>query len=209
MGEEIGRIQATVLEIAAALSGSEFEPDLRLGLVEYRDRGDEYVTHTVNFTPNVQDFNAAVGRIRANGGGDGPEALNEALERTLHRLEWRGGRTLSLAFVIADAPPHHYEDAQHTYDQAMLESSRTGLKIFPVASGGSDPVAEFVMRQLAQFSLGRFVFITEGGGSPHGSGGSDYDVDPRDFDVEALDKLIVRLVTEEMAAWTTGAGALE
>ena len=140
--------------------------------------------------------------VAAGGGGDMPEDLNAALEKTLHRLEWRQGRALRLAFVVADAPPHHYVDAPYTYDQALLDASGLGVKFFPVASGGSDGTAEFVFRQLAQFTLGRFVFITEGGGSHHGSGGSDYEVDPNDFRVEALDSLIVRLVGEELDAWS-------
>ena len=206
MSEEIRRIQDTILEIADELTQSEARPDLRFGLVEYRDRGDEFLTHSVNFTPDVQAFQRAVSKLAAGGGGDLPEDLNAALERTLHRLEWREGRALRLAFVVADAPPHYYEDAAYTYDQALLDASDLGVKLFPVASGGSDGTAEFIFRQLAQFTLGRFVFITEGGGSHHGSGGSDYEVDPNDFRVEALDSLIVRLVSEEMDAWT-GAGS--
>ena len=202
MGEEIARIQQTILDIAAQLKGSEFEPELRMGFVEYRDRGDEFVTHTVNLTSDIESFENAVAQLQAGGGGDFPEDMNAALERTMNRLEWREGRALRLTFVVADAPPHHYDDAQYSYDDAMLDAHAQGIKVFPVASGGSDGTAEFVLRQLAQFTMGRFVFITEGGGSSAGSGGSDYDVNEADFRVERLDSLIVRLVSEEMAAWT-------
>lgn len=202
MGEEIARIQQTILDIADHLEGSEFEPELRMGLVEYRDRGDDFVTHTVNLTSDIPAFERAVAALTAGGGGDFPEDLNAALERTMNRLEWREGRALRLTFVVADAPPHHYDDADYTYDQAMLDAHAQGIKVFPIASGGSDGPAEFVFRQLAQFTQGRFVFITEGGGSSRGSGGSDYDVNEADFRVERLDGLVVRLVSEEMAAWT-------
>ena len=202
MGEEIARIQKTILDIAADLEGSEFDPQLRMGLVEYRDRGDDFLTHTVNLTSDIDAFEGAVSQLQAGGGGDFPEDMNAALERTLNRLEWREGRALRLVFVVADAPPHHYDDAEYTYADAMLDAHAQGIKIIPVASGGSDPTAEFVFRQLAQFTLGKFVFITEGGGSSAGAGGSDYDVNEADFRVEQLDKLIVRLVSEELAAWT-------
>lgn len=201
MGEEIDRIKATVSDIAARVAGSEHAPDLRLALVDYRDFGDAYVTHAVNFTRDVQAFQGAIDQLAANGGGDMPEALNEALHEALRRLEWRREPTLRLAFIVADAPAHHYEQAPYTYDDAMLDAATMGVKIFPIASGGSDGVAELQFRQLAQFTLGHFIFITEGGGSPHGSGGSDYDVDPQDFDVERLDDLVVRLITAEMDAW--------
>ena len=73
--------------------------------------------------------------------------------------------------------------------------------IFPIASGGSDGVAEIQLRQIAQHTLAHFIFITEGGGSSRGSEGSDYHVDPAQFDVERLDDLVVRLINEELDAW--------
>jgi Mg-chelatase subunit ChlD len=202
MGEEIDRIKATITEIAGRIAADDSQPDLRFGLVAYRDLGDAFVTRTVNFTEDVQAFQGAIDGLEANGGGDFPEALNEALHETMRGLDWRQDDALRLTFVVADAPAHHYEQAQYTYDQAMLDAATMGVKVFPVASGGSDPVAELQFRQLAQFSLGHFVFVTEGGGSPEGSGGSDYDVDPQQFRVEALDDLIVRLVTGELDAFT-------
>ncbi|MCK6570611.1 VWA domain-containing protein [Myxococcota bacterium] len=202
MGEEIGRIKATITEIAGRIAADESHPDLRFGLVAYRDMGDAFVTRAVDFTDDVQAFQGAIDGLQANGGGDFPEALNEALHETMRGLAWRQDDALRLTFVVADAPAHHYEQAPYTYDRAMLDAATMGVKVFPVASGGSDPVAELQFRQLAQFSLGHFVFITEGGGSSEGSGGSDYDVDPQQFRVEALDDLIVRLVTTELDAFT-------
>ena len=207
MGEEIDRIKATVTEIAGQVAESGFEPDVRWALVDYRDFGDDYVTHTVNFTDDVQAYHHAINALRAGGGGDGPEALNEALHEAMRRLEWRADATLRLAFVVADAPAHYYEQAPYTYDHAMIDATTMGVKIFPIASGGSDGVAELQFRQLAQFTLAHFIFITEGGGSSRGSGGSDYEVDPQDFVVEQLDTLVVRLITEEMVAWFADAEA--
>ena len=201
MGEEIGRIKTTITDIAGQVAESGYTPDLRFALVSYRDRGDEFVTHAVNFTDDVQAFQGVVNGLEAGGGGDFPEALNEALHEGMRRLDWRQEATLRLAFVVADAPAHHYEQVQYTYDHAMLDAATMGVKLFPIASGGSDGIAELQFRQLAQFTLGHFIFITEGGGSSHGSGGSEYEVDPADFVVEKLDALVVRLIEDEMTAW--------
>ena len=204
MSEEIGRIKETVTDIAAQISRTSGVGSLRFGLVDYRDRGDAYVTHTVDFTEDIQAFEAVVGNVQAGGGGDFPEDLNAALHETMRRLEWRRANTLRLAFVIADAPAHHYEQQDYTYDQAMLDAAAMGVKIFPIASGGSDPVAQLQFRQLAQFTQGHFVFITEGNGSTHGSGGSEYNVEEEQFQVERLDALLVRLVQEEIDDWLSG-----
>ncbi len=201
MGGEIARIKDTITEIAGRISESEHSPDLRLGLVDYRDRGDDYVTHAVNFTRDVPAFQRAIDGLEANGGGDMPEALNEALHDGMRRLDWRSESTLRLAFVVADAPAHHYDDAQYTYDQAMLDASVMGITLYPIASGGSDQVAEMQFRQLAQYTQGNFIFITRGNGSSEGSEGSEYDVNPEDFDVQSLDDLVVRLINDGMADW--------
>ncbi len=201
MGEEIDRIKTTISDIAGRVADSGHRPDLRFALVSYRDFGDDFVTHTVNFTHDVEAFQRVVDGLQAGGGGDGPEALNEALDETMRRLEWRREPTLRLAFVVADAPAHFYEQAPYTYDAAMTDAATMGVKLVPIASGGSDGVAELQFRQLAQFTQGHFVFVTEGGGSTHGSGGSDYEVDPADFVVEKLDDLVVRLIGDEMDAW--------
>jgi len=200
MGEEIDRIKETLTSIVARVSEGDDSAALRLALVEYRDFGDDFVTHTVNFTDDAVAYQTVIDGVYAGGGGDTPEALNEALHESFRSLEWRQDNALRLAFVVADAPAHYYEQATYTYDDAMLDASAMGITIYPIASGGSDGVAELQLRQLAQFTLGHFIFITEGGGSSHGSGGSEYDVDPEDFDVENLDDLVVRLITDELTA---------
>lgn len=200
MGEEIDRIKATVTDIAGRIAQDPHHPELRFGLVAYRDASDDFVTRTVDFTDDVGAFQGAIDQLEAGGGGDEPEALNEALHEAMRGLSWRQDAATRLAFIVADAPAHFYEQAPYTYDAALRDAATMGVKIFPVASGGSNPIAELQFRQLAQFTLGHFVFITEGGGSPVGSGGSDYNVDPQAFQVERLDDLIVRLVSEELSA---------
>lgn len=201
MAGEIDRLKTTIDGIAGRLSDTEHAPELRFGLVYYRDRGDAYVTRHADFTDSVAGFRQALTQVVADGGGDQPEALNQALEVAMGTLSWRPEATLRLMFVVADAPAHHYADAQYIYTDAMRDAVRDGVTIFPIASGGSDGIAEFQFRQLAQFTQGHFIFITEGGGSSGGSEGSDYEVDPSDFEVEQLDDLVVRLVEAEMDAW--------
>jgi hypothetical protein len=191
-----------VATIAARIAEDPSAPVLRLGLVAFRDRGDAFVTRTKDFTASVEDFAASLRPLTADGGGDTPEALNEALSDAFGRLSWRRESAVRLAFVIADAPAHFYEDAQYTYVDAMGDGAREGVKIQPISSGGADPFAEFQFRQLAVTTLGHFVFITEGGGSSAGSGGSDYEVPEEQLRVEALDDLVVRLVKTELDAYT-------
>ena len=72
----------------------------------YRDRGDAFVANVFDFTPQVNEFAADLNNVFADGGGDFPEDLNEALFQAIHTPEWRVDNTVSLIFLVADAPPH-------------------------------------------------------------------------------------------------------
>ncbi len=91
---------------------------------------------------------------------------------------------------------------QLPYTQAALDAAGRGVKILPVAASGTDDQAEYVMRELAFVTGGRFVFLSYGvGGSATGSG---TDITPDDYDELPLDQLVVRLVEDEILALTGG-----
>ena len=48
-----------------------------MDLVAYRDIGDDYVTKTFNRTTDIQGLYADLLELRARGGGDWPEDVNE------------------------------------------------------------------------------------------------------------------------------------
>ena len=199
MGGEIERLKNTITSIAERVAQPRVK--LRLGAVAYRDRGDEYTTQTFNFTEDIDAFQEVINGLNADGGGDSPEALNEALHEAQRRLTWTQQESLRLTFLITDASAHYYEQQEFTYAQGVIDAQQMGMKIFPIASGGSDGIAELQLRQIAQHTLAHFIFITEGGGSSSGSEGSEYHVDPAQFDVERLDNLVVRLINEELDTW--------
>jgi hypothetical protein len=201
MGDEIGRIQDTIAEIAARIDRIEPRPLVRFALVSYRDRGDEYVARTdAPFTADVAGFRDALLRVRADGGGDTPEDLNEGLRVALQELSW-SDEAVRLTFLVADAAPHMDYGQQFVYTNAAREAVARGVKIYPIAASNTDPVAEYVFRQLAQQTLARFIFLTYQGGENGGAPGdtTQMQVDPAEFTVERLDDLVVRVVEREMA----------
>lgn len=134
--------------------------------------------------------------VVADGGGDEPEHLNQALHDAAIRPGWRGDDTIKLVFVVADAPPHLDYQSDVDYAIDALLASRRGIKIQPIASSGSGPVAEYVFRQLAQITSGRFVFLTYGA---NGAPGDRTNVNVDAYETLALDALVVRLASEEVA----------
>ncbi len=105
---------------------------------------------------------------------------------------------------MADAPPHLDYGAPY-YDIDAIGALAKGIKLFAVGASGLDPVGEYVFRQAAQYTGGRFVFLTYADPRDPSSGpGRETPHEVRNYSVETLDALIVRVVREEMAAWPKG-----
>ncbi len=78
------------------------------------------------------------------------------------------------------------------------------MKIHPVASSGLDAQGEYVFRQLAQLTTGRFNFLTYGADGRSPGDSTPYHVD--DYSVLSLDDLVVQLVRDELAPLAPPAG---
>ncbi|MGE4244109.1 VWA domain-containing protein [Ramlibacter sp.] len=199
MADEIDKLKATLRTIVAEVSALPSRPDLCLGLVAYRDRGDAFLVRTHDFTDDVGGFlSGALIPLRAAGGGDYPEAMNEALHETVHELSWRGDGATRMVVLLADAPPHLDYGAPH-YDDDMLAALGKGIKVFGVGASGLDKQGEFIQRQIAQYTGGRFVFLTYADArNPSSGAGRETVHDVKNYSVDTLDRLIVRLVTDEL-----------
>lgn len=204
MADEIGRLKTTLRSIANEVAQLPSRPDTCFGLVAYRDKGDEFLLRSHDFTIDLGAFQGVLNALQANGGGDYPEAMNEALHETVHRLSWRGSGATRMVVLLADAPPHlDYGGPQ--YDDDMLAALGKGIKIFSVGASGLDKQGEVVQRQMAQYTGGRFVFLTYKEAERPASGpGRETVHDVSNYSVQTLDRLIVRLVTEELAQLPKG-----
>jgi hypothetical protein len=198
MGDEIDQLKANVVSISERLAALPGQPDVRFATTVFRDRGDAFVTRTFDFTPDVRAFQGALRAVVADGGGDTPEAVNAAIHDAIHKPSWRGGQTVSLAFLVGDAAPHLDDPDDADYAIEVFEAAKRGIKIEPIASSGLDDQGEFVFRQLAQLTGGRFSFLTYGAaGAPEPGDTTTHHVD--DYSVLSLDDLVVRLVSDEIA----------
>jgi hypothetical protein len=103
--------------------------------------------------------------LQAMGGGDYPEAMDQALARAVAQ-DWRPDAVKSL-LLVADAPPH---DRFIGKAWAAAEAARAKrIQIVPVAASGAADTAEYVMRAMAAATQSRYIFLTDdsGVGNPH------------------------------------------
>lgn len=139
------------------------KPELKVGLVAYRDRGDEYVTKVVPLTLDLDRIHEELANLRAGGGGDGPEDVRSALRDAIGKIQWTPGRgAFKAVFLVGDAPPHlDYADVP-TIEELCVSAVKADLLINAVRCGG-DPETERVWRSIASRSEGTFVSIAQDG----------------------------------------------
>jgi Mg-chelatase subunit ChlD len=199
MADEIQKLKSSLRSIADDAAQLPSRPDLCFGLVAYRDTTDPFVLRSHDFTDDLGAFQKVLNQLQADGGGDTPEAMSEALHETVHRLSWRGEGATRMVVLLADAPPQLGPERPR-YDAAMQVALGKGIKVFSVGASGLDPQGEFVQRQIAQYTGGRFVFLTYDRADDPASGpGRETVHDVKNYSVATLDRLIGRLIREELA----------
>jgi hypothetical protein len=197
MDDEIRQLKDNMVAIAMQINALPSQPDVRFGFVTYRDRTDDLLLNVHPFTAELESFVAALADIEAYGGGDYPEDLHAGLFSAIQAIDWRQEGSVSLIFLIADAPPHLDYPDQDDYTVHLRQAMAQGIKIYPIASSGLDTQGEYIFRQLAQVTNGRFIFLNPG--NPDVGTGDESTFVVTNFAVADLDNLIVQIVTEELA----------
>ncbi len=191
MGDEIRFLQSELRSIIASITARHRELDIRIGFVFYRDLEDEYVTRTVAFDRDVGRAQGALARQQADGGGDYPEAMDQAIARAVGQ-EWRADAVKSL-LLVADAPPH--DNLFGPTWQAAEAARAKRIHITPVAASGVADEAEYAMRAMAAVTQSRYLFLTDdsGVGNPHAPPAIDC------YLVTRLDALVRRVIDTQIS----------
>ena len=190
MGDEISYLQEELKDIISKASINNKGIDLHLGSVFYRDRNDEYLTRSLDFQQDHSSLTSFIKNQSADGGGDYPEALEEALATALDSLHWNNNARSKIIFLILDAPPH--DDAKEKMKELIIKSAMMGVRIVPVVCSGVDKSTEYLMRSIALATNGSYVFLTD----DSGVGGKHIKPTTDHFKVELLNDLLQRLISE-------------
>jgi hypothetical protein len=164
MGPLIESAKRKIWSIATAIVDANPGAEVRMGLVAYRDIGDDYVTKTYNLTTDIQDLYANLLEFKARGGGDWPESVNEALHVGVTKLAWtQGSEICRIMFLVGDAPPHMDYVQDVKYPEVMRMARERGIVVNAVQAGGARDT-ERVWREIAQMGNGRYMPIPQDGG---------------------------------------------
>ncbi|MEO0916823.1 MAG: vWA domain-containing protein [Pseudomonadota bacterium] len=161
MQDELDWLAQEIRQITRNVRQSAPGVDIRLGLIVYKAPADPYVVRSYGFTRNPREFARWVRSERASGGAGGPEVVADALTAAVD-MNWRRGRGERLLFQIGDEPPTAAKT--QTYYAAAARAAAEGIQVFSVAASGVDGHLEFLMRQGAAMTGGRYVFLTDDSG---------------------------------------------
>ena len=153
-----------IWSIANEMVSAKPAPELRLGLVAYRDRGDEYVVKSFDLTNDIDAVYANLRGFSAAGGGDTPESVNEALHEAVTKMSWSADRgVLKIIFLVGDAPPHMDYPSAPKYPEVCQAAMKKDLIINTVQCGG---IAETtpIWTEIAKLSEGSYAAIAQSGG---------------------------------------------
>ncbi|WP_161635642.1 vWA domain-containing protein [Actibacterium mucosum] len=165
MGDELAWLTKDLRRIVRTAQKAAPKADIRYGLVVYRDRQDAYTVRNFGFTKSQRQMVGWLRAQTASGGGDYPEAAAAGLQAGVD-LNWRRGKGERLLFHIADAPPHDHE--ARAYLHAAQAAAKKGVQVFGLGASGVGIEAEFLMRQAAVQTGGRYLFLTDDSGVGYG-----------------------------------------
>ncbi len=137
---------------------------VRYGSVFYRDKADEYVTRKFDFSDKAEDLIGFIKNQQANGGGDTPEAVVEAMQVSIDELKWSSENSTKIMFLILDAPPHQSEENTKKLYEKIKSAAKKGITIIPLAASDTDKETEYLMRTFALLTNGTYTFLTNDSG---------------------------------------------
>lgn len=193
MGDEISFLKAELADVISKISENDKSTIIKLALLFYRDTDDKVPFDYYDFTDvttedGMEKMQKALDSQRADGGGDYPEAVDEALKQAVSK-QWSTGNTTRIIFHVLDAPPHSGSQNKQTFHDAVLTAADKGIRICPVICSGSDIGTEYTMREAAIYTGGTFIFVTD----DSGIGGEHHDPELPNVTVELLNSMLVRL----------------
>jgi Mg-chelatase subunit ChlD len=164
MGGLIEGAKQKIWSISNQIANGKPTPDLRVGLVAYRDRGDAYITQVFDLTDDLDAVHGNLKKFQAAGGGDAPESVNQALDDAVHKVKWSSDKdTLRIIFLVGDAPPHMDYPDDVKYPETCKKAVTQGIIINTVQCGG-DPECTKIWKDICVKAEGSYVQIPQDGG---------------------------------------------
>jgi Mg-chelatase subunit ChlD len=167
-GSMSGLIEGAKAKIWSIVNGmvkTDPAPDIRVGLVGYRDRGDAYVTKITKLTDDLDAVYADLMAYGAGGGGDTPESVNQALNEAVTKMDWtEGEKVYKTIFLVGDAPPHMDYEQDVPYADSTKQAITNGIVVNTIQCGNMGATQK-IWREIARKGEGEYFQVQQDGGA--------------------------------------------
>ena len=159
----INAAKEKIWSIASTMASAQNAPDIKMGLVAYRDRGDSYVTQRVDLSHDLDSMYAKLMALKAGGGGDGPESVNQALYEAVNKMTWnQDQQTYKVVFLVGDAPAHMDYQDDVKYPETITVAQQKGI-IINTIQAGRDSATTANWQQVAKLGKGNYFQVEQSG----------------------------------------------
>lgn len=146
-----------IWSIATSLAQAENNPEISMGIVAYRDRGDTFVTKIIDLNSDLDLVYGQLMALTAGGGGDTPESVNQALFDAVNRISWDTNQnTMRTIFLVGDCPPHMDYSDDVKYPESCKKAIEKDIMINTIlmgSGGGTIPT----WQSIASIGGGDFI----------------------------------------------------
>ena len=192
MGDELEYLKLEIKNVLSRIQQNQSQLQLRVSTNFYRDFEDQYIVRPFAFSSDFDLVQSQLAAQRAEGGGDMPEEVNQALEDAINKHDWSQNARARLLFLVLDAPPHRTEANLKHLQFVLASAQKKGIRIIPITSSGVDKHTEFLMRMSALLTGGEYVFLTDDSGVGVAQGHIEPTIGA--YQVQKLNDLMVNLV---------------
>ena len=159
MGGLLDGAKRRIWSIVNEIQRTGCRPDVRIGLVAFRDRGDDYETMILPLTTDLDLVWVTLNGLTPSGGGDTPENVRRALADAVNEMGWTPATAglSQVIFLVGDAPPQAYTDEPDVLDTAEA-ALRRGIVVHAIQCG-EDAVTQSAWTQIASRGAGTYFPI--------------------------------------------------
>lgn len=152
-----------IWSIATTMASAQPAPEMHMGLVAFRDRGDAYVTKVLDLSQDLDSMYASLMDFRAEGGGDGPEDVNAALSAAVNKMQWsQDANSYKVIFLVGDAPPHMDYQGQTQYPEILRQAAAKGIVVNCIQAGNQRDTRT-TWQHIASLNQGRYFQVEQSG----------------------------------------------
>ena len=163
MGSLIDAAKRKIWAIANTLATTDPAPEIKMGVIGFRDRGDFYITKRTDLTNDLDAIHAELMGFKAQGGGDGPESVNQALNEAVAMMSWgEGEKVYRVIFLVGDSPPHMDYDDDVKYADSCKLAAEAGIVINTIQCGTNSSTT-LVWEDIARKAEGRAFRVEQSG----------------------------------------------